>query len=69
MDEWRSIDEFLPSLGAPVFVCSKSLGVKDGMLASHDHRAGMLIWVIDGTLCFDITHWMPKHYPKPPQGE
>lgn len=69
MNEWNKVDECLPSIGAPVRVSSITSGITDGMFVHEDRKHNFLKWIVNGALCFDVTHWRAKDYPESPSAD
>lgn len=66
MSEMKDVDECLPSIGVLVFVHSITGGMSIGMLVHEDFKGRFLKWVVNGALCFDVTHWQAIDYPELP---
>ena len=61
--QWISVEEKLPDLCEPVIICRQKKGsyrVQFGFLDIHGW------WVVYGTRCKTVTHWMPL--PDLPKG-
>jgi len=66
-NEWVSVDKGkLPITNQPVFYYFEDCGVFEGKYIGFVdglHCFGGA----DGWLCGDVTHWMPRELPKPPE--
>lgn len=69
MNEWISVDDRLPEHKTPVVVHSEKCGVLDGSLRDDGRDFWRHVWQCGAHLVSDVTHWMPRHYPDPPEPE
>jgi hypothetical protein len=65
--KWISVDDKLPERRKPVFIYSRHHGVLDGGLLYDGGQNGVSVWECGVHLAQDVTHWMPKEYPGPPE--
>ena len=68
-NEWIDVCDRLPEPFEPIYINSTTRGVRDGALLARRSSDGKLNWKCSIHSIQDVTHWMPKEYPKPPRHE